>query len=103
VSALPPYHFSNCAAVRSLREQGGFTRHAVSAREDGFFQISQMSGAQPQESLQRLTVCEQCLQELAFDTPPAAFTVAQFFERYRRNLVVDNQESAAATGRFPKL
>lgn len=103
-TALPPYHFSNCAAVRSLREQPGFTRHAVSAREDGFFQISGMSGASPpQESLQRLSACEQCRQELGFDAVPAAFTIAQFFERYRRNLVVDNQEAAAATGRFPKL
>lgn len=100
VTALSPYHFSNCATVRALREQSGFVRHAVCAREDGFFQISVMSGAQPSTSLQRLPACEHCLQELAFDAAPATFTVAQFFERYRRNLVVDNQPSTEATGRF---
>jgi hypothetical protein len=100
---LPPYHFSNCATVRRLREQPGFARHTVSAREDGYFQIGLTGGSQPQESLQRLRACEECLQELAFDTRPEDFTIARFFERFRRNLVIDNQEPAAATGRFPKL
>lgn len=102
-SGLPPYHFSNCATVRSLREHSGFARLAVAAREDGYFQIRLLNGASPQDSLQPLPVCEHCLREMGFDATPATFTIAQFFERFRRNLVVDNQQPAEATGRFPKL
>ena len=99
-TGLPPYHFSNCTTVRALREHAGFTRLAVAAREDGYFQIRLVDGAQPQESPQPLPACEHCLREMGFDATPATFTIAQFFERFRRNLVVDNQQLSDATGRF---
>ncbi len=99
-AAPPAYHVSNCAAVRRMREQIGFARHAVCAREDGNFQVTAANGTQTQVFLQRLPVCEHCLAELGFDNSPAAFAVPHFFEKYRRNLLIDNQEPGETTGRF---
>lgn len=109
------YHFSNCPTVRDMREQGGFARHAVSAREDGNFKVDVVMGAQVQSALRRLPVCEACLSELSFDDfskdlPPtdrvralAGFTVTRFFEKYRRNLLPDVQDVGAETARLQKL
>lgn len=102
-NALPPFHFSNCSDVRSWREHPNFSRHAVSAREDGQFQVDLVHGTVVKRTLQRLPACESCLHELSFDAAPATFTVPRFFERYRRNLAIENQESGGDTGRFPKL
>jgi hypothetical protein len=104
------FHFSNCAAVRGMRAQGGLGRHAVSAREDGNFKVDLLLGTQVQSALRRLPVCEACLAEISFDNfsenlPPtdrvralAGFTVTRFFEKYRRNLLPD-----APDGDTPRL
>ncbi|MBS0613709.1 MAG: hypothetical protein JSS24_11110 [Proteobacteria bacterium] len=101
--ALPPYHFSNCAVVRDLREQASFVRHAVSAREDGQFQVNFVQGTLIKRTLTALPACPCCLIDLAFDASPGSFVVPRFFEKYRRNLAVENQEAGGDTGRFPKL
>jgi hypothetical protein len=109
------YHFSNCPAVRSMRAEGGFGRHAVSAREDGNFKVDLVMGSQIQSSLRRLPVCEACLSELKFDEfsdnlPPtervralAGFTVTRFFEKYRRNLLPDAEVGVSETARLRRL
>ena len=109
------FHFSNCPTVRNMREQSGFGRHAVSAREDGNFKVDVVRGTQVQSTLRRLPVCEACLTELAFDDfsgtlPPtdrvralAGFTVRRFFEKYRGNLLPDANDGAADTARLQQL
>jgi hypothetical protein len=109
------FHFSNCAAVRSWREQGSFARHAVSAREDGNFKVDVVLGTQVQTSLRRLPVCEACLSELKFDDfsdtlPPtdrvralAGFTVTRFFDKYRRNLLPDAKDGGGEIARLARL
>ncbi len=100
---LPPFHFSDCGAVRSLREQPSFARHAVCAREDGQFPVNIVQGTLVKRTLTHLPACEGCLADLRFDASPSSFSVPRFFERYRRNLVIENQEAGGDTGRFPRL
>lgn len=99
---LPHFHIANCAVVRDLRTHGSHSRLAVSAREDGEFQINIVDGAQHRPAMERLLVCEACLGELSFDEFSAAmapadrmrmvraFTLTGFFERYRRSLAADS-------------
>jgi len=103
VHALPPYHFSNCSVVRDLREQASFVRHAVSAREDGQFPVNFVQGTLIKRTLTQLPPCACCLNDLAFDASPGSFVVPRFFEKYRRNLAVENHDSGDETGRFSKL
>lgn len=100
--ALPPYHFSNCMAVRMLREQASFVRHAVSAREDGQFPVNLVQGTQVSRALRSLPPCECCLHDLAFDTAEP-FVVPLFFEKFHRSLAIDGEENGDGTGRFAKL
>ncbi len=101
--ALAPYHFSNCSAVRTLREQASFVRHAVSAREDGQFPVNLVQGAQVSRAMRSLPPCECCLHDLAFDASPEPFVVPVFFEKFHRSLAIDGEESGDGTGRFAKL
>ena len=109
------FHFSNCPTVRYMRANGGFGRHAVSAREDGNFKVDLVLGTQIQSTLRRLPACEACLSELSFDNfseslaptdrvrALAGFTVTRFFEKYRRNLLLDAAENPGDTARLRKL
>jgi hypothetical protein len=96
---LPHFHIANCPIVRRLRDSGAASRHVVAAREDGCFQVDLLQAGQSLPSLERLPVCEDCLDELAFDgysvasprdlrvRAAAGFTVTRFFTQYRRALV----------------
>ncbi|MGA2777829.1 MAG: hypothetical protein ABSF94_09730 [Steroidobacteraceae bacterium] len=98
---LPHFHLSNCPIVRRLRTADAASRHVVSAREDGQFQVNLLHGADSRPSLERLPVCEDCLAEVAFEgysrSDPSAirvralagFTVTRFFEKYKRALSAD--------------
>jgi len=109
------FHFANCPAVRKMRAQGGFGRHAVCAREDGNFVVDATFEAEARSALRRLPVCEACLAELGFDNyspelPPAdrerivaSFTITRFFEQYRRNLLPDAKDGASDTARLREL
>jgi hypothetical protein len=97
----PRFHIANCVTVRDMRARGSHSRLAVSAREDGEFQINFADQPQLRPATERLLVCEACLGELSFDEFSAAmapdermrrvraFTLAGFFERYRRSLAAD--------------
>ena len=105
---LPHFHLSNCPLVRRLRAAATPSRHAVSAREDGRFQINLMFGTDVRPCLEQLPVCEDCLAELDFDgysssgTGTAAgvgaarvralqgFTIKRFFATYTRALSADS-------------
>jgi hypothetical protein len=98
---LPHFHLSNCPIVRRMRTAETISRHAVSAREDGQFQINLVRGPDVRPSFEPLPVCEDCLGVLAFDGyspsgPVAArvralegFTITRFFEKYKRALSAD--------------
>ena len=99
---LPHFHLANCPIVRRSRAAEAASRHAVSAREDGCFQVNLVHGPQARSSLERLPVCEDCLAEIEFDgyspSDPgslrvhalAGFTVTRFFEKYTRALSADS-------------
>ena len=109
---LPHFHLSNCGIVRRLRAAENASTHAVSAREDGSFQINLVRGPDVRPSFEQLPVCEDCLAELDFDgyassgadagTRPGAgrgaarvralegFTIRRFFETYTRALSADS-------------
>ena len=107
---LPHFHLSNCGIVRRLRAAEAASRHAVSAREDGSFQINLVRGPDVRPSLEQLPVCEDCLAELRLDgyssSGPATgsgsgsgaarvralegFTIRRFFETYTRALSADS-------------
>jgi hypothetical protein len=115
LEAAEHFHFANCPAVRRMREQGGFGRQAVSAREDGSFKVEAAMGAQVQSVARRLAVCEACLAELKFDNfsaelaptdrvrVVAGFTITRFFEKYRRNLLPESMDNASDTTRLRML
>jgi len=95
---LPHFHLSECPIVRRLRHSGSASRLVVAARDDGSFQVDLLKAGERLPSLERLPVCEDCLDALAFDGYSAAlprdlrvraaagFTITRFFTRYRRAL-----------------
>ncbi|HMD74175.1 MAG TPA: hypothetical protein VKG05_09970 [Steroidobacteraceae bacterium] len=107
---LPHFHLSNCGIVRRLRAAESASRHAVSAREDGSFQINLVHGPDVRPSFEQLPVCEDCLAELDFDGYSSSgsgsgssagrgaarvralegFTIRRFFETYTRALSADS-------------
>jgi hypothetical protein len=98
---LPHFHLAYCPIVRRLRGSETASRHAVAAREDGVFEVNLLAGAEGRASLERLPVCEDCLEELHFDgySPDlpavarkqalASFTVPRFYSIYHRALSLD--------------
>jgi hypothetical protein len=100
---LPHFHLSNCPIVRRLRASDASSRHAVSAREDGRFQVNLVRGPDVRPAFEELPVCEDCLAELEFDgyssaAPHAArvralegFTIKRFFASYTRALSADSK------------
>jgi len=100
---LPHFHLSNCPIVRRLRASGAASRHAVSAREDGLFQVNLVRGPDARPCLEELPVCEDCLAELEFDRCSSSasdalrvralegFTIKRFFASYPRALSADSK------------
>jgi hypothetical protein len=86
---LPPFHPAHCSIVRRLRSADMTTQHAVSAREDGLFQVNVLLGEESQTSLEALAVCTECLDEIASLPALEGFTIKRFFTRYHRALAAD--------------
>ncbi len=100
---VPHVHLSNCPIVRRLRAAETPSQHAVSAREDGRFQVNLVRGPDMRASLEPLPVCEDCLAELQFEGFASSglgaarvralegFTIKRFFETYTRALSADSK------------
>jgi hypothetical protein len=100
---LPHFHLANCAIVRRLRASEAATRHAVSERDDGRFQVNLVRGPDARPCFEELPVCENCLAELDFDGYSSAasdaarvravegFTIKRFFASYTRALSADSK------------
>jgi hypothetical protein len=86
---LPPYHLSDCPTVRRLRAGDMTTQHAVSAREDGLFQVNILRGDEAQTALEPLPACTDCLDEIASPWRLEGFTIKRFFTQYHRALAAD--------------
>jgi hypothetical protein len=86
---LPQYHPAHCPTVRRLRGGDMTTQFAVSAREDGLFQVNIPRGAETQTSLEALPVCTDCLDGVASLWRLEGFTIKRFFTQYHRALAAD--------------
>jgi hypothetical protein len=86
---LPPFHLAHCPIVRRLRSTDMTDQHAVSAREDGLFQVNVLLGEEAQTSLEALPVCGDCLDEIASLRALEGFTIKRFFTQYHRALSAD--------------
>lgn len=99
----PRYHLAKCATLIEMQKKKKFsTRYVVSVRVDGQFRLNFIDGSTTETKLQNLSVCQNCLGELAFNgflmnwgraqriAAVAAFKLEEFFGKYPRTLHTEN-------------
>lgn len=99
-SNLPKFHIANCSTLQKMRSQRRYGRYVVAARDDGLFHVHFKNEVGAiRKSMERLNVCKNCLKEISFNgyhpsLPQQrkaevvnAFTIAEFFKRWPRDLV----------------
>lgn len=109
---LPRFHVSDCKKLQEMRANKRFERYVVATREDGLFELNITSKGASQavdRRTERLKICQFCLQKLGWngfeygmDTPKkhaivAQFTLAEFFKRYGKSLVIKEPPYTAHT------
>jgi len=107
---VPRFHVADCRTLQQQRQQNHFGRYVVATRDDGFFQVNLIRrGRQVTSELMRLDVCQNCLDNLAFDgfslsLPTqrrliivSQFTIRGFFEKFPRSLLSFRPDGHADT------
>jgi hypothetical protein len=97
---VPRFHVADCRTLQQQRQQNRFSRYVVATRDDGFFRVNLIrTGSQAKSQLMRLNVCQNCLDNLAFDEFAlnlpiqrrlmivSQFTIRRFFEKFPRSLL----------------
>jgi hypothetical protein len=106
----PRFHIADCTKLQEMRRADRFGRYVVTTRDDGLFTVNHL-GKYRQMSTQvmPLSVCQHCLNKLAFDNFSLAlyqsdrkkivsrFTIRRFFEKYPRSLFQSRPAGDAAT------
>ena len=94
----PRFHLANCETLQKMRSNKRFDRYVVSTSTDGRFNINVIDSGKVRKELFNLSVCQNCLNYLAFDDfemqwPKrkrlelvAQFKISHFFEKYPRSL-----------------
>ncbi len=94
----PRYHFSSCRTVHGMHQAGRLRRFVVCNKQDGVFTLNVFEHKRHTEENRRLSVCQNCLDETAFDgftyRLPAQkrqekvtkFTPKHFFDLYPSSL-----------------
>jgi hypothetical protein len=61
--SLPKFHFTDCSTLKNMKRMNRFYRYVVTQRKDGYFLmgIKNGYGLQIGEQLERLNVCQNCL------------------------------------------
>jgi len=96
---LPKFHAAYCSTLEKMKESNRFERYVVATREDGSFQINKIeNGRKRGSSWESLTICQNCLNALSFDSFSYRlqskrrreivrdFTIARFFEQFPKTL-----------------
>jgi hypothetical protein len=61
------YHVSNCTTLQQMTENGRFDRYVIAAEVTGVFKVNIISDGNCKPERRRLSVCQYCLDSLAFD------------------------------------
>ncbi len=97
-STEPKYHFMTCRTIATKNKNGSGHRYVVNAQKDGNFQLNFIANGYTRRETRRLKVCQNCLDESAFDGFHGAmsimdkvrivesFTPEKFFEIYSQTL-----------------
>jgi hypothetical protein len=95
----PRFHFSSCRTLEDMQARNRFARYVVATRNDGIFQVNVISGGRAQSSLERLSVCQNCLARLTYGgfsfqlaksdrlRRVARFSLTDFFDAYPRDVI----------------
>lgn len=110
--SMPRYHVANCRTLIDMRSKKRFGRYVVAARTDGSFQINIIeNGSKHRNSIERLKICQNCLDTLSFDgfsvsSPQTVkapivqkFTIARFFEIYPQDVISASEAESELTAR----
>ena len=105
---MPRFHFANCKHVRDTRQRDRRAQYVVAIKEDGYFAINRVNiWGRTEHDVLRLVVCEYCLDALSFDgfshdmpeferrKIAHSFSMARYFKRYPKCLVVTDSEREA--------
>jgi hypothetical protein len=104
----PRFHIADCKTLKLMREQNRFGRYVVATRDDGLFQINRV-GRYHSRELINLSVCQNCLSKLSFESFSfnitqnarrsivSRFTIKLFFEIYPRSLLSERPAHDADT------
>jgi len=81
------YHLCDCSTLRTMRTEGREWRYLVTKRQDGKFEVNDISGSVPRNLELKLDLCQHCIKELKWRnlhfTP---FSLGEYFKRYESDV-----------------
>ena len=81
------YHLCDCNTLRSMRAEGREWRYLVTKRQDGRFEVNDISGAVPRNLELTLDLCQHCIRDLKWKnlyfTP---FSLGEYFKKYESDV-----------------
>jgi hypothetical protein len=105
----PKFHVADCGTLQEMKQKKRFARYVVATRLDGTFRLNIINGGQKSEEVKKLSVCQNCMNQLQFDgfqmtmarqaryALVNSFSIERFFQKYPKTLLVEVPKHDADT------